>query len=186
MRTKFQKGSLIFLAVLFTWPGYSHMMPQGKGSINLKDKLAYVVISLPEVLFKNGTELEKKELFKNGISLGDRSGKASWKHIFVSSSRDTHASEHKHLGEIVFIAIAEFRNKPRTLSVENSLWSNTEDSLVLEVTRLDDRGRKQSALATLTVKRPSFEFFLSLKEKTKRWILQYFGAVEETVLVSRL
>jgi len=128
----------IAIVIFFPTLVLAHLMPAGQGTINVIGNLAYVAISIPQKALQDGEPQATKdenqgkekrnlkksliELFKMNISLESQGVRAPWKEVFVSvpeSSVEAHA-HHRH-EEIIFTAIAAFRDAPQEIRLLSKL-----------------------------------------------------------------
>jgi hydrogenase/urease accessory protein HupE len=142
---------------------HAHLMPAGKGTINLIGNLSYVLISLPiqsfpikgapqnlelspEVLKKNETFL--KSWFREHLVLKNGSAKAVWLEVFLSLNP-------KHQGdqsnELVVMAIAKFSDRPQNISIRSELWASEAEPIQLTST-LSEAGKVVNTQVTLLSK----------------------------------
>jgi hypothetical protein len=146
--------------ILYTPTISAHLMSSGKGTINIKGKLAYIVVSLPSEAFLEQNIDKKKYQFQKKILIFGDGIKATWLETFVSYPLKYSKHKHHKKSDIVFMGIAKFYSKPKVVTFKSSLWNDRLTSLQIETVRTNSNGQKEKDTRIITKNLPSVDFFL--------------------------
>ncbi len=128
----------------------AHLIPAGRGTVNVIGELVYVAISLPVEVFSSERESGKVELSTSQLNLiktqfskkvrfksGDQN--SVWQEVFITWPDGTH--RHQDVGnEVIVMAIAKFEGKPKSLTLLSELRSDKSFSISVDAT-ITEKGK---------------------------------------------
>ncbi|MFT5430638.1 MAG: hypothetical protein ACI9OJ_001314 [Myxococcota bacterium] len=170
----------LVLALFLASSASAHLIPAGKGTLNLVGPKAYVVLSLPVAAFTiegvSAARLSPAELAKNQVSLQEQVAAG----IAVSAPGELGAfdkvlvnlptgSDHTSDAgqELVALIVVRFSAPPKSVSLTSRLWADgAEGSGGLKVKATESRGATtvRAEIGVLSSDRPAFLFFASTSE----------------------
>lgn len=178
LQTAFQ--ALMFSVLLCCVPSVSeaHLMPANRGTVNLVNGKAYMVLSLPVATFRphvedaafegdattpgllNTHRSAFREAVKREVTLTSQTEKAEFTTIMfsvpVGYGHDPDRSE-----EIIIMATGKFALAPDDIKLTSSLWTSDSDPLKIHLTVTEDGAVSQEEVGTLTPDMSTHTFFAS-------------------------
>jgi hypothetical protein len=201
---RFLWAALILLASPFS---FAHLVETGHGTVNLVDKQAYVLISIPMAAFTDaddnadglidGAELKAHQSsligqVKQGVRLLADSQSGVWTDMVLTLAPPadrTNAS----VGQLIAMGAASFGAKPRILTLDYALWPRLKDSsqaansaasppaervtLKVSVTRTQEGEKSAEEIGLLTQQSPQWTFFAPIYHHVLNFALHGFDHI---------
>jgi hydrogenase/urease accessory protein HupE len=172
--------TLMFSLLLWCAPSASsaHLMPANRGTVNLVDGKAYMVVSLPVATFRphvegaafegdattpgllNAHRSAFREAVKREVTLTSQAEEAEFTTIMLSVpvgyGHDPERSE-----EIIIMATGAFALAPADIKLTSSLWTDDSDPLKIHLTVTKDGAVSKEEVGVLSADMPTHTFFAS-------------------------
>ena len=166
---------IMFFLLFCEYVAMAHLMPRGRGTINIIKNRVYLAVSMPKDAFfetlSQRPHVKKKTLnnvkktirqqFLRHVYLSSQKKAALWKEVFISfppGSSRVDAEEGGH--EIVIMAIAQFEGgEPRGLRFGSSLWAKNQPAIKIRATKTKANRVVSSETLILDPRNQEVEFF---------------------------
>ncbi|MFN3199481.1 MAG: hypothetical protein ACE366_13840 [Bradymonadia bacterium] len=162
---------LLGIAVL-PFAANGHLMPLGKGTINIVGEKAYVILSLPVSAFRDipvcadgvlsQTELNTHrgamhDAVRKGLQIASGAPATIDKVLLNLPTGYDHDPDKS--GEIVVMVVARMQGAPEALTFTSNLWAAQPEPLEIQVTVTEGGHTLKREVETLTADNPTHTFF---------------------------
>ena len=172
------------LVLLCSTQASAHLMPAGRGTINVIGDKAYVVMSLPVVTFdevpacKDG-QLDAAQLKANKSAIEDAVGAhlrvqtggqdARFEQILLNlpGGFGHHSSDEP---EIIVMVVARFPSAPQAIGLSLERWAQGAEPIKVQATITEGGKTVRSEIGILSEHTTSYEFFASKAQTLERWV----------------
>tara|TARA_R110002096_G_scaffold259030_1_gene452606 strand:- start:81698 stop:82366 length:669 start_codon:yes stop_codon:yes gene_type:complete len=178
-------AALAFLLLTFgTSASQAHLMPAGKGTLNVVGSKAYIVVSLPVSSFFEGnsakTSISQVELSRDETALRDtvRAGiqvtsageAARFDQILLSLPS---GEGHDGTGDedLLVMIVARFSAPPTAVKLASSLWTKGKGGLAIKATISEGEKTLATEMGELSSHKKSVVFFAPPSESTSAKLL---------------
>lgn len=172
-------AALGFLLVTFVASSaMAHLMPAGKGTLNVVGSKVYVVVSMPVLAFRTETavkgRISTKELarreedlrgqVREGIRLSYNGATATFDQILLSlPSGEGHDGSGDE--DLLVMVVARFEALPGAIELTSSLWAAGKGGLRVKGTVSEGAETRASEMGKLSPRRPSYVFFAPVRKR---------------------
>lgn len=156
----------------------AHLMPAGKGTLNVVGSKVYVVVSLPVLAFRIKTavmgrigtrelaesEADLRDQVRQGIGLSSSNGVSATLEQILLSLPSGEGHDGSGDEDLLVMIVARFETPPGSVELTSSLWAEGKGGLRIKGTVSEGSVTLKSETGKLSPKRPSFAFFTPVRK----------------------